>query len=339
MKKNCFLLISLLALTLTTHAQQAGSELVMATDRWFRAWELLSKEVYHLNKFYPVDFVFFDSTNVYSTSPVSAGGQPVLEKQPFMNQLYDWKKAPHNGIITLPDSSKIPVGMMCFAGQNALEKKPFFVMPLPSFWKSFGVTSAELGLDNLITGVFLHEFSHSQQMQNFGKKITAFEKTADFGVEFTDNIVQDIFESDSSFTHAFRNETTLLYDAVAENDETRHRKILQQALMAMSIRQQQYFRDRYKDLLAMDDFFLTMEGLGQYSMYAWLTHPDGAGLSKNLAIKGVRRGKKQWSQDEGFALFLLLEKYAAPAEWGPAMFETDTTPVKYLLMQYMPAKK
>ncbi len=41
-----------------------------------------------------------------------------------------------------------------------------------------------------------------------------------------------------------------------------------------------------------------MEGLGQYSMYLWMTHPRGGDVKKDIAIQGIRRGRKVWSQDE-----------------------------------------
>ena len=337
-KKHTILFSFLLQLSLFSFAQKKNTEFLTATNQWFKAWELLSKEVYGINKFYAVDFVFFDSVSVFSTSAVAVPNGVAVEGNTIMKQSYRWKQAPHNGTLTLPDSSKIPVGLMSFAGDNKIGRKPFFVMPLPSFWKTAGVTSAELGLDKLITGVFLHEFSHSQQMQNFGKKIAAFEHSSNFGIDFTDDIVQDLFKQDSIYTAAFRSETNTFYKAAEEKDAAERKRIIQTGLMEMNNRQQTYFTGKYKELTVIDDFFLTMEGLGQYSMYAWLVHPKGGNLPKEQVIKGVRRGKKQWSQDEGFVLFLLLAKYASPKSWAPAMFANETTPVKQLLVNNIAVK-
>src|SRR5687767_12863107 len=159
-------------------------------SKWFSAWELISKEVYHLDSLAPVEFVFFDEQFVYSTSNITVpGGEPVKGPE-LLNHQFVWKKALHNDTITLPDNSRVPVGLMSFASELKGEKnKSFFVMPLPQFWNEAGVTSKELGNDNLVTGVFLHEFSHSQQMQNFGRRITELENANDFGIEFSDDIV------------------------------------------------------------------------------------------------------------------------------------------------------
>jgi hypothetical protein len=52
----------------------------------------------------------------------------------------------------------------------------------------------------------------------------------------------------------------------------------------------------------------------------------------------VRRGGKWWSQDEGFALFLILDKLSAPENWASNMFgdksiETVTFLIKRILLQ------
>ena len=174
-------------------------------------------------------------------------------------------------------------------------------MPLPAYWAKAGITSKELGLENLITGVFIHEFSHSQQMQNFGKKITEYEKEYDFGIPFSDDLVQDLFDKDSSYQALFNEEVRCFY--AASKGSTMRWELLNAGLQTMKQRQQTYFKKKYKNLDQIDNFFLTMEGLGQYSMYVWLIHPKGGNIKKQIAIEGVRRKKNRWSQDEGFALF------------------------------------
>ena len=250
-----------------------------------------------------------------------------------MNNKYEWKRSLHNGKLVLPDSSKIPVGLLSFAGENkAAGNKAFFVMPLPSFWKTAAVSSKELGLENLVTGVFLHEFSHSQQMENFGKRISFFEQSSDYGFDFSDDIVQDIFGNDSVYISLFRHEVAELYEASFSKNKYERNRLAEKAFESIRKRQAAYFNGKYSTLNQIDNFFLTMEGLGQYAMYAWLKHPKGANLPAEQVIAGVRRGKKQWSQEEGFALFLLLEKYSPASKWAPAMFGTKTESVTDLIL-------
>jgi len=290
-----------------------------ATNKWFSAWKLVSKNIYKIHRVRPVDFVFFDDKYVYSTSTTTIKNGTEVKGCSLMNLSLKWKKTIHNDSIILPDKSVVPIGLMSFAAEIPNEiNKSFFVMPLPGFWQMSGVTSKELGLDNLVTGVFIHEFSHAQQMQNFGKRMTLFEKQNNFDIEFSDDIVQNIFSDDSNYLKLYNEEVQSFYQSL--QSLTIDTVLVKDALRLMTQRQAKYFKGKYASLKEIDNFFLTMEGLGQYSMYLWLTNPRGGNIKKSTAIQGVRRGGNWWSQDEGFALFLILDKLSKPNNWAKKMF-------------------
>jgi hypothetical protein len=106
---------------------------------------------------------------------------------------------------------------------------------------------------------------------------------------------------------------------------------MNEGLSLMKQRQKEYFKGEYENLNEIDNFFLTMEGLGQYSMFLWLKHPKGGNIKREIAIEGVRRGGKWWSQDEGFALFLILDKLTLPKNWAKDMFGDKTESVTVLI--------
>jgi len=301
-------------------------------NKWFSAWKLVSKDIYEIDRVSPVEFIFFDDKYVYSSSAITVKNGIPVKGPDLMNLKFQWKKELHNDSLTLPDNSVVPINLMSFAAEIPTESnKSYFVMPLPSFWEKSGVSSKELGLDNLITGVFIHEFSHSQQMQNFGKKMTEYEQLNNFGVEFSDDIVQNIFGRDTAYLKYYKKEIELLYSSV--KNDTIEKSVLFEGLAIMKQRQNEYFKGKYENLRGIDDFFLTMEGLGQYSMFLWLNHPKGGNLNRELAIEGVRRGGKWWSQDEGFALFLILDKNTVPKNWARDMFGDKTESITYLINQ------
>lgn len=310
-----------------TRTQKAGSKIdpaMQAVQPWFNAWEMVSRNIYNIDTIRPVEFVFFDAENVYSTSAVTVPTGVRIKGPLLFGKTASWKKSPHTGTLLLPNGQTVPVGLMSFAAPlNKENKKAFFVMPLPGFWKSAGVSSKELGLDKLITGVFLHEFAHSQQTQNFGARMDVFEQDSLFAnLNFSDDIIQDIFEKDSIYNAAFRKETALFYLAAADTGKKRSAAI-DSAMKMLEDRQQQYYTGGKTILKQIDDFFLTMEGVGQYTMYAWLVHPRGGNIPAANALPGVRR-KKSWSQDEGFALILLLSRLVEPKQWAPLMFGNKT---------------
>ena len=302
---------------------------------WFRAWELVSRDVYGIRQLYPVDFIFFDEQYVYTTSAVTVPAGKIIQGPRLMNHSYTWKKSAYTDSIRLPDGKQIEAGILSFAGTAETVKglqKAFFVMPLPSFWAKAGMHSQELGLEKLVTGIFLHEFSHSQQVNGFGKQVTALEKTHWPGTELTDDIIQQLFEKDSVYKQRYEQENAFLY-ALAEKPSADNR-LLKEALQAYRGRQQIFFSPNAEGLAATEDLFLTMEGLGQFSMYAWLTHPKGGAIPDATAIAGVRRGKKWWSQDEGLALFLVLSRLRSPAEWGGLFFGPKPVTVIQLLEEW-----
>lgn len=321
MKRLKSLIYSFLILAFCHFCVAAQSEL-NDVKKWFSAWELVSKEIYKINTLQPVDFVFFDETYVYSTSQTTVQKGEFISGPSLFNQKLAWKKAAHNGKITLPDSQIVPVNFMSFAAPFG--EKSFFVMPLLKFWQNTGIESKELGFENLVTGVFLHEFSHSQQMRNFGKKLSVYEqKYTDTTVEFSDDLIQNYFKNDLAYTQKYLEESNLFYEAV----ESKSRVKLLQAMALLKNRQQRYFVKEKVSLRELDDFFLTMEGLGQFTMYAWMIHPKGGNVAKELAITGVRRGKKWWSQDEGLALFLVLNNFSNPSQWSKLMFGKETVSI------------
>lgn len=326
--KKVFYILALGFISLPIYGQhqaddkERDSAFFNATNKWFAAWKLLCKDIYKIDKVRPVEFVFFDDNYVYSTSVNSIKKGTPVKGNNLMNLKLKWKKELHHDSLLLPDKSVVPVNIMSFAAEIPNEGKSFFVMPLPGFWKQAGVTSKELGLENLITGVFIHEFSHSPQMQNFGKKMTEYEMQSNFSIEFSDDIVQHLFFKDTAYLKYYKKEVELFYGA-AKND-TLDKDAVRKGFFIFKQRQTECFIGNYENLALIDDFFLTMEGLGQYSMYLWLIHPRGANIKKKIALEGVRRGGKWWSQDEGFALFLILDKLSAPENWVSNMFGDKT---------------
>lgn len=306
--------------------QDLPFEGVMA--KWFSAWELVS-DIYQLQLVKPVEFLLFDENYVYSTSSLSIQNGESVEGPNLMNLQLNWKRARHNGNLTLPDGTTISVGPAAFASENSKGGMPFFVMPLPSFWQSIGLKSEHMGLEDVVTGIFLHEFSHTQQMQNFGRKITFYEQENELTNEFDDDIVQRIFQKDPVFTEAYTKEIAFMYDLIDNNSY--NVALLKRGLQLMDSRQNTFFAGSYSPLKDIEELFLTMEGLGQYTMYLWLTHPLGGALDRKIAITGVRRNKKWWSQDYGFALFLLLEQAENSKSWGKDMFGDHVVNVTDLL--------
>lgn len=289
-------------------------------DKWFVAWEFISTHKFELPQAAVPAILLYDDKFVYTTSAVSAPDSAAAFEGPaLLGQPLSWKWGPHHGTLMIPDSQKVPVGLMSFAAADK-NKRAFFVMAAPSFWQTAGVTSKELGLEKLMTAVFLHEFAHTRQQQGMGVMVDSIEKRHPFqDPALSDDIVQHVFQQDSNYVRSFRAEVEKLYAAVAATDTQTVKRLTREGLALLRQRQATYFKKEQAVLKALDDIFLTMEGLGQFAGFYWLHHPKGANVPYDLAVEGMRRKRNQWSQEEGLALFLILDKLTVP-NWSKDVF-------------------
>lgn len=289
-------------------------------DTWFTAWEFISAGKFGLSQVPAPAILLYDDKHVYTTSTVSQPDSAVHYTWPgFFDQKLSWNWGPHNGQLSIPDGSKVPVGLMSFAASDSTGH-PFFVMAAPTYWKSAGVESKELGLDNLITAVFLHEFSHTRQQAGMGAMVDSIEKTHTFkDPELSDDIVQHTFKQDSNYVRNFRAEVARFYEAAFAGDKEKTKQLTREALTLLKQRQSTYFIKDHSVLKPLDDIFLTMEGLGQFAGFSWLQAPSGANISYEQAVNGMRRKRNQWSQEEGLAMFLVLDKLTQP-NWSNDLF-------------------
>ena len=217
-----------------------------------------------------------------------------------------WAGLAHQGKIQLPDGSDIDAGVTSFASQYEKTGKRYFVMALPSVWEAAKMTI--IG-DNGLTGVFLHEFSHTRQMNALKPVFEAASAKYKMADDFNDDSLQKHFKSDPAYVAVIEKETDLLYQSAGEPDTTKAKALAQQALALMEARQKRWFVGDETMWKPYDDLFLTMEGFGQWNAYAWLSDPHGGGLTQAAAEAKMRGSRKWWSQEEGLALFLVIDRF------------------------------
>jgi hypothetical protein len=292
---------------------------------WFQAWELVAHETYHVNAATPVELVLFDEKYVYTTSKVTGEGGEIVEGPRLFDKPFVWLKKAHNGHFVMPDSTKSEVKLMSYAKPlfTKLDTTAFFVTPLPSYWKIKDIGDHGIGYDSLSLIVFLHEFTHAQQIikshDGMDNIINGYlSKYPQDGEVFGDDMMQHLFEKDAAYAKAFKNETDLFYAACAETDKTKQKTLALNAIAVLEKRQKGILEKDKKDLAEIDNYWLTLEGLGQYSTYAWLIHPKGGNMSHEKALPVLKT--KWWSQEEGFPICYLLAKYGGTETWWKTMF-------------------
>lgn len=226
-----------------------------------------------------------------------------------------WTGEPHSGKIRLVRGGAFPAGIVAMADYDKTSGERFMLIALPSIWRAAGV----IGRDETgPTPVFLHEYAHTRDTLALRPLYEAAEKTFKPPDYFNDDSLQERFKGDPAYVAVWEKEADLLYRAAAEPDDAKARALARQALALMEARQKRWFTDSDAMWKPFDDLFLTSEGFGQWVAYAWLADPKGGGMSLEAAREKMRGKRRQWSQEEGLGLFLVIERFVP--DWPARIF-------------------
>jgi hypothetical protein len=233
----------------------------------------------------------------------------------------------------LPNSKETEVRIMSYASEVE-NGNAYFVMPLTSYWRKNEVDDHGMGIDTLVNYVFLHEFAHTQQMKSLndiGKVMEAYEKIHP-NDKLDDDILQFYYENDSTYLKDYKIERDLFQQAALVKDKNERVKLAKEALQLLKRRQIKCLEKDGRNIAKMDDVFLTLEGIGEYTAFSWLTHPKGANFSVEKVLKARKTG--WWSQEQGLDIILLLSRFIKPKQFAKYMFgQTLTTSIDLLERQ------
>jgi hypothetical protein len=298
--------------SVSVRSKRAACELPARDSTWIatalEGWQRQSSRALHAPAVRFPTLVFFDTLCTYTLLPAVPPGGSVS----FIGAGHSFMglRAPHGGTVHLPNGESLPANLVSFASRMP-NGDMFFVMSLPSIWRANGRS------DTLAAAVFMHEFTHTQNPA-LGARIDALIRRG-LPEEIDDDVIQKRFDSLPEFRRAYERERDLLLEAVRAPTRALAVDAARRALQAMDARRATYFRGANALYADAEDVFLSMEGIGQWAAYLWLTDPRGTALSTDDALPIIRRGGR-WSQDEGLALLLVLSRLApeAPrAMFGP----------------------
>lgn len=270
-------------------------------DRTIDAWRIASREITGIQPVSSAEVVLFSANCVLRSG--NALGSTTADG-------VTWTASPNSGTVALPDGSEMPVGVTSFAagGKDA----PYFVMSTPSVWQAAGVGDGP-ELERLMVAVMLHESSHLAQIGPYGPRLGALIERNQLPDSFNDNAVQERFKTEIEFAESVKQETQLFLDAAAAVNDGEARRLARQGRRLMLDRQARWMVGDDAYLVEAEDIWLTFEGAGQWTGFQWLVHPRGGAQPEAEVLARFTKGR-QWSQTEGFAVVMALERLVGP-EW------------------------
>lgn len=269
-------------------------------DRALQAWRFTSREITGITSVPKFQAVFFSGNCVVTSSNA-------LTSESLRG--VTWSAHPHGGKILLPDGSEIPAGVTSFTSGKG--GALYFVMSTPSVWSAGGVGKGA-DLERTMVAVLLHEASHVAQIGPYGKRLGALIDRNKLPDSFNDDSLQTRFQENKEVAESVKRETELFLQAAAATDDGEAKRLAREARDLLRARQTKWFVGDDVYWTEAEDIWLTFEGAGQWAAFQWMIHPRGAAVPRAEALQRFSRGR-WWSQTEGFAVVMALDRIAGPA--------------------------
>jgi hypothetical protein len=227
----------------------------------------------------------------------------------------------HQGKIRAPDGQELPAVLTSFTATFGEPPRPFVVMAMPAIWRNDPRHQQTARLDTLLRGVLAHELTHALQSPYTGPALDRLAAQLEDPDDLDDDIIQTRFEKRAGFREQYERERDLLFRGAAAPDAQTRRALAAAAAEAMAARRAEHFGDRAELYGNLEDLFLIMEGAANWAAYR---SARLEGLDEPSAIAFIRGRAQRWSQDEGLALFLLLE--AQKTGWREQVLSATSPP-------------
>jgi hypothetical protein len=234
------------------------------------------------------DCVLFSDTALYPDRPVV------------------WTAVSGGGQIPVAEGVVLPLSPV----SQALEVngKAYFAMSTPSVWQKFNISGGKIGLENLMTAVFIHETAHVLQQKTYFGQIDVIARSHALPEDFDDDSIQKRFKAEKGFAESTKRETALLFEASRVSTIAEARQLARKMLTLVKARRARYFTGSDAYLADVEDVFLTLEGSGQWLGHQWLIDPAGGQLAEADALERFTTDPGFWSQEQGLALFLVVDR-------------------------------
>jgi hypothetical protein len=224
----------------------------------------------------------------------------------FPDKPVEWVMLDGKGKIPIIEDFAMPLSPISQAIQ--VNGNPYFVMSAPSVWQKANVPGGKIGLENLMTAVFIHETAHVLQQKSYYGAMSIIAKSNGLPEDFGDDSIQDRFKTNKAYASSMNREIELLFAAAKAPTEAKTRQLARQMLSLAKARRKTYFIGNDTYLSDVEDVFLTLEGSGQWLGYQWLIDPKGGNQTATDALARFSKDANFWSQNQGLAMFLVIDR-------------------------------
>lgn len=277
-------------------------------------WSVTTREILDLERRALPWIVIFDSACVWHIDPELDTRAALAEADPLATDLaFDGRAVPvyarrHGGRIVLPSGAEIPAGPHAAASVYGRDST-FFALAMADIWEAVIPDDDEIeSVERFFLGVAAHELVHTVQLPDVAARVRALAEEARLPEQLNDDVVERDFGGDSAYVALYRRELDLFHQAAREPDRQEKIALTRRALRLAGERRTRYFTGDRSIYAPLEALFLNMEGVAVWTHYR--LHQRRPEL-----VEFQAEGNSSWSQDQGFALFLLLDQLVP--DWQP----------------------
>ncbi len=145
-------------------------------------------------------------------------------------------------------------------------------------------------------GVLLHEMMHTRQFAFANPAMASAEQRYGLPEDINDDSIQAAFKDDPAYVRAWQDGDRSALCRRRGADRCRGTPTGPESADGDAGATRYEFAGAAEKWKPLDDIFLQMEGLGQWLIYGkyYVDRPHRV-YSPDVALKAVRRGRKQWS--------------------------------------------
>lgn len=273
-------------------------------------WARIRQDALRLNPAPLPWLVLFDESCVWHLSP-DLTVRPEL-KQTTADLSMDGAPvrvfaAPHTGQILLPNDrfvgTRATASTSVYGGGSAT----FSLVSMYGVWERDSRHANEPRLGEFFQSLVIHELTHSTQLVGVIKRVAALRRASVMPAIVDDDVVQRKFGFVLPFRSAIESECSTFYRAALSADASRRREWTEKGLSMARKRRARFYVSQNAAFRDLEDVFFAMEGSAQWAAYRWARSQSAPAVSDDALVKFVRADRKFWSQDEGLALYLLID--------------------------------